>query len=60
LRATKIDAGPAVLGLNGPVSFDATGRRNNAPSLLLQWQNGAPLTIYPPESAVAAPLKAVQ
>ena len=58
LHAIKIESGPVVRALNGPVSFDAKGVRINPPALLLQWQDGLPLVVYPPELAVAAPLKA--
>ena len=60
LHAMKIESGPAVAALNGPVSFEASGKRVNPPSLLLQWQNGVPVAVYPPDVAVAAPLKATQ
>lgn len=57
LRTMKIDSGPAVVALNGPVSFEASGRRVDPPVLLLQWQKGAPLTIYPADEALAKPNK---
>ena len=60
LRTIKLESGPAVAGLNGPVSFDATGKRVNPPVALLQWQNGVPVAIYPADIAVAQPLKAAQ
>lgn len=60
LRSMKIEAGPTVAALNGTVSFDASGKRVNPPSLLLQWQNGVPIVVYPSDVAVAAPLKATQ
>ena len=54
----KIESGPVVAALNGPVSFDSKGMRVNPPALLLQWQNGVPVVVYPPDVAVATPLKA--
>lgn len=60
MHSMKIESGPAVAALNGPVSFDASGKRINPPGLLLQWQNGVPVVIYPSDVAVAAPLKATQ
>ena len=60
LHSIKIESGPAVAALNGPVSFDAKGARVNPPVLLLQWQNGVPLVVYPPDVAISAPLKATQ
>jgi len=58
LHSMKIESGPAVAGLNGPVSFDEKGARVNPPALLLQWQNGVPVVVYPPDVAITAPLKA--
>jgi len=58
LHSMKIDSGPAVAALNGPVSFDAKGARVNPPALLLQWQNGVPVVVYPQDVAITAPLKA--
>ena len=60
LHSMKIDSGPAVAALNGPVSLDAKGTRVNPPALPLQWQNGVPVVVYPPDVAIAAPLKATQ
>jgi branched-chain amino acid transport system substrate-binding protein len=57
LRSMKIESGPAVAALNGPVSFDTKGARVDPPSLLLQWQNGAPIVVFPTDVAVAPPLK---
>jgi branched-chain amino acid transport system substrate-binding protein len=58
MHTMKIESGPAVAALNGPVSFEASGKRVNPPGLLLQWQNGVPVVIYPADVAVAVPLKA--
>ncbi len=58
LHSMKIESGQAVAALNGPVSFDAKGMRVNPPALLLQWQNGMPVVVYPPDVAIAAPLRA--
>ena len=58
LHSMKLESGPAVAALNGTVQFDAKGARVNPPSLLLQWQNGVPVVVYPTDVAVAAPLKA--
>jgi branched-chain amino acid transport system substrate-binding protein len=40
----------------GGVSFDNLGRRKNAAVLVVQWQNGVPVTVYPPEVAVSKPV----
>jgi len=37
----------------GRVKFDASGRRIDAPLVIVQWQNGQPVTVYPAESAQA-------
>jgi sugar lactone lactonase YvrE len=58
LHSMTIESGPTVAALNGAVSFDAKGARVNPPALLLQWQNGVPVVVYPSDVAVAAPLKA--
>jgi branched-chain amino acid transport system substrate-binding protein len=57
LRSMHVTSGPISKALGGEVKFDANGRRDNAPILLMQWQNGVPVTIYPNELAVAKPLK---
>jgi branched-chain amino acid transport system substrate-binding protein len=59
LHSMKIESGPAVAALNGHVSFDAKGMRVNPPALLLQWQNGMPVVVYPTDVAIAAPLKSI-
>jgi branched-chain amino acid transport system substrate-binding protein len=58
LHSMTIECGPTVAALNGAVSSDAKGARVNPPALLLQWQNGVPVVVYPSDVAVAAPLKA--
>jgi branched-chain amino acid transport system substrate-binding protein len=37
----------------GHVKFDERGRRIDAPLVIVQWQKGEPVTVYPPESAQA-------
>jgi branched-chain amino acid transport system substrate-binding protein len=48
--------GPAKFFPGGRVRFDEAGRRIDASLLVIQWQNGVPVTVYPPEAAVAAPI----
>ncbi len=60
MHSMKIESGPTVAALNGQVSFEASGKRINPPGLLLQWQNGVPVVVYPSDVAIAAPLKATQ
>lgn len=40
----------------GRVKFDERGRRVDAPLVIVQWQKGEPVTVYPPESATAKPI----
>ena len=37
----------------GRVKFDASGRRIDAPLVIVQWQKGEPVTVFPPELALA-------
>jgi branched-chain amino acid transport system substrate-binding protein len=37
----------------GHVKFDEKGRRIDAPLVIVQWQKGAPVTVFPPEEAIA-------
>ena len=40
----------------GRVKFDDKGRRVGATLLIVQWQNGAPETVFPPANATAKPV----
>ncbi len=40
----------------GRIKFDERGRRVDAPLVIVQWQKGEPVTVYPPESATAKPI----
>jgi branched-chain amino acid transport system substrate-binding protein len=40
----------------GRIKFDEKGRRVDAPLVIVQWQKGQPVTIFPPESASAKPI----
>lgn len=55
LRSMDLTDGPARYFPGNRVRFDEHGRRIDAPLLVIQWQSGVPLTVYPPESAVADP-----
>jgi len=44
---------PANVAFPGPVKFDAAGRRVDAPLVIVQWQNGVPVTIFPTDRALA-------
>jgi branched-chain amino acid transport system substrate-binding protein len=56
ILATNTSTGPADYFCGGTLSFDAEGRRENAPVALFQWQNGRPVTVFP-EADAYAPLK---
>lgn len=57
LHAMNITGGPAsYFPGDGKLKFDDNGRRENASLLIVQWQGGVPLTVYPPKDAVAAPV----
>ena len=55
IRQLDVTSGPAALALPGGAKFDATGRRLRTVVLVVQWQNGVPVTVYPPEFAFAKP-----
>jgi branched-chain amino acid transport system substrate-binding protein len=53
IHAMDIKDGPAAMAYPGPVKFDAAGHRVDAPLVIVQWQNGVPVTVYPADRAVA-------
>lgn len=55
LRKMDLTSGPAAYFPGGRVKFDERGRREGATLLIVQWQNGVPLTVYPAKEALAAP-----
>lgn len=56
LRKMDVTNGPANYFPGGRVKFDERGRREGANLLIVQWQNGIPLTVYPAKEALAAPV----
>jgi branched-chain amino acid transport system substrate-binding protein len=52
----KIDGGPSRFYPGGRIKFDDMGRRVEAGLTIIQWQKGTPVTVYPPELAVAPPI----
>jgi branched-chain amino acid transport system substrate-binding protein len=56
IRAMDTTAGPAKYFPGGRVKFDENGRRVDADVVIVQWQNGVPVTVYPADSAVAKPI----
>jgi branched-chain amino acid transport system substrate-binding protein len=56
LRTIDLKDGAARYFPGGRVKFDANGRREGAGLLIVQWQNGAPVTVFPAKEAVAKPV----
>lgn len=55
IRKLNLKEGPAAAAFPGGVQFDGKGRRMNAPILIVQWQKGVPVTVYPVDRALAKP-----
>jgi branched-chain amino acid transport system substrate-binding protein len=56
IRAMDTKEGPAHFFPGGRVKFDENGRRVDADVVVVQWQNGVPVTIYPTISALGKPI----
>jgi branched-chain amino acid transport system substrate-binding protein len=56
IRAMDTTEGPAKYFPGGRVKFDEKGRRLDADVVVVQWQNGVPVTVYPTDAAVAKPI----
>ena len=57
LRTMSLTGGPAdFFPGNGKLKFDANGHRENASLLIVQWQKGVPITVYPARDAISPPL----
>jgi branched-chain amino acid transport system substrate-binding protein len=54
IRKMDLTTGPALYYPGRRVKFDETGLRVGADLLIYQWQNGIPVTVYPPDSAVTS------
>ena len=50
-----MDGGPAKYYPGGELKFDEKGRRVGAGVVVVQWQNGIPVTVYPSDLALAQP-----
>jgi branched-chain amino acid transport system substrate-binding protein len=50
-----MDGGPAKYYPGGQLKFDEKGRRVGAGVVIVQWQNGVPVTVYPPDLAQSSP-----
>ncbi len=55
IRKMDLKEGPAALAFPGGVKFDEKGRRVGAPLVIVQWQNGVPVAVYPTDRALAKP-----
>jgi branched-chain amino acid transport system substrate-binding protein len=53
MRAMNTTSGAARYYSGGLLKFDERGRREKAGIVVLQWQNGEPVAVYPKETAVA-------
>jgi branched-chain amino acid transport system substrate-binding protein len=56
IRAMDMRDGPAKFFPGSYLKFDATGKRVDAQLVVVQWQNGKPLPVYPKEMAVVEPI----
>ncbi|MFM9883531.1 MAG: ABC transporter substrate-binding protein [Burkholderiales bacterium] len=56
IRAMNTKDGPAKFYPGGQIKFNDDGRRNGAGIMIIQWQNGEPVTVYPTEIALAKPV----
>ncbi len=56
IRSMDMTTGPANLFPGGRIKFDENGRRVGAELVVVQWQNGKPVTIFPQEIAAAKPI----
>ncbi|HJS84866.1 MAG TPA: ABC transporter substrate-binding protein [Acetobacteraceae bacterium] len=56
IRKMDLTTGPALLFPGHRLQFDAKGRRIGAEVVIVQWQDGRPLTIFPETSAAAKPI----
>jgi branched-chain amino acid transport system substrate-binding protein len=54
IHKLDLKTGPAADAFPGGVKFDDAGHRVGAPVVIVQWQNGRPLTVYPIDRALAA------
>ena len=53
---TKGGSGQYFPGNGGVMKFDEKGRRVGAEIVMVQWQDGEPITVYPPSVAVKEPI----
>jgi branched-chain amino acid transport system substrate-binding protein len=56
IRKMDLKEGPAALAFPGSVKFDEKGRRVDAPLVIVQWQKGQAVSVYPPDRGLAEPV----
>lgn len=56
IRTMDITDGPAAFFPGGHLKFDDKGRRVDAQLVIIQWQDGKPVTVFPEQMAVAKPV----
>ncbi|MBC8007349.1 MAG: ABC transporter substrate-binding protein [Prolixibacteraceae bacterium] len=57
LRTMNLSGGAAsFFPGNGKLKFEESGRRADASLLIVQWQKGVPITVYPAKDAISAPI----
>jgi branched-chain amino acid transport system substrate-binding protein len=56
IRTMDVKDGPAVYFPGGHLKFDDKGRRVDAQLVIVQWQDGKPVTVFPETMAVAKPV----
>lgn len=56
IRAMDTTSGPAAFYPGGRIKFNPDGRRAEAGIMIIQWQNGEPVTVFPPDVAFAKPI----
>src|SRR6266481_1738286 len=56
MRVMDTTDGPAKYYPGGRIKFEDNGRRAGAGIMIIQWQNGEPVTVYPTDIALAKPV----
>ena len=56
IHSMVLNDGPADAFPGKPLKFDAAGRRVGAELVIIQWQKGVPVWVYPKGNAVAEPI----
>ncbi|MEJ8572373.1 ABC transporter substrate-binding protein [Microbaculum marinum] len=55
IHEMTITEGPAATAFPGEVAFDEAGRRTGGQLVIVQWQDGVPVSVFPTESAFGEP-----